>query len=111
MSRRRRHYEEPTMEIMEVEKEPIVEKQPVEKPRVVGYVDGCERLNVRKEPNKDSAVITIIDKGLEVTINPDNSSTEWYSIKASGVEGFVMSKFIKSDDYMNLDGIERWKAF
>lgn len=110
MSRRRRSYEEPTMDVMEVEKEPIVE-QPIEKPRVVGYVNGCEKLNVRKEPNKESEVITIIDKGLEVTIDPDNSSTEWYAIKAVGVEGFVMSKFIKSDDYMNLDGIERWKAF
>lgn len=111
MSRRRRPYEEPTMGIMEVEKEPIVEEQPIEKPRVVGYVEGCEKLNVRKEPNKDADIVTVIDKGLEVTIDPDNSSTEWYAIKAVGVEGFVMSKFIKSDDYMKLDGIERWKAF
>lgn len=81
------------------------------KPAVIGIVSGCERLNVRTEPSKDSDVATIIDKDKEVEIDPDNSSTEWYAISVDGIDGFVMSKFIKSDDYMNLDGIERWKAF
>ena len=121
MSRRRHPYEEPPMDILEVENEPPIDilevenepivKQPIENPRVVGFVDGCEKLNVRKEPNKESDVVTVIDRGLEVTIDPEKSSTEWYAINTVGVEGFVMSKFIKSDAYMNLDGIERWKAF
>lgn len=92
--------------------EPIEKMEPVvEKPTVSGIVTGCEKLNVRTEPNKDSEVKTIIEKDKEVVIDPNNSSTEWYAISVDGINGFVMSKFIKSDDYMNLDGIERWKAF
>lgn len=104
MGRRNSYRERP---IENVEEMDVV----VEKPTVTGIVSGCERLNVRTAPSKDSDVATIIDKDKEVTIDPDNSSTEWYAISVDGVNGFVMSKFIKSDDYMNLDGIERWKAF
>lgn len=101
MGRRNYYRERPIDNVEEIEA----------KPGVIGIVSGCERLNVRTAPSKDSDVATIIDKDKEVTIDPDNSSTEWYAISVDGVNGFVMSKFIKSDDYMNLDGIERWKAF
>lgn len=101
MGRRNYYRERPIDNVEEVEA----------KPAVTGIVSGCERLNVRTAPTKDSAVATIIDKDKEVIIDTNNSSTEWYAISVDGISGFVMSKFIKSDDYMNLDGIERWKAF
>lgn len=60
-----------------------------------GVVSGCDRLNIRKESNKDSAVITIITKNAEVIIDPTKSTNEFYKVTtASGVEGYCMKTFI-----------------
>lgn len=76
-----------------VEKE-AVEKQIVKEP-TIGYIDGCDKLNVRMESNKDSGVVVILDKSTEVTIDLDNSTDDFYKIMTSeGVEGYCMKKFI-----------------
>ena len=62
---------------------------------VFGVVTGCQRLNIRAEPTKESVVVTIVTCLDELKIDPDNSTDEWYAVcTASGVEGFCMKKFV-----------------
>lgn len=60
-----------------------------------GVVSGCERLNMRKEANKGSDVITILVKNEKVTINTAESTEDFYKIcTASGDEGYCMKTYI-----------------
>lgn len=63
-----------------------------------GVVVDCERLNVRQQANATAKVLTVIDKGTEVTIhNFDNK--EFYKVSVlvdkKVVNGYCMKKFIK----------------
>ena len=71
--------------------EPIVELETCE-----GFVDNCERLNVRKGASMDDAVITVLEKGSKVNIDVKNSTNEFYKISIDGVDGYCMKKFISS---------------
>lgn len=63
---------------------------------LIGFVDDCERLRVRKESNVDSEELCILDKMSEVVVDLDNSTDYFYKVKTSeGVEGYCMKKFIK----------------
>lgn len=60
-----------------------------------GIVSGCTKLNVRKNPSKSAAVITEINAGDELVIDPGTSTNEWYKVfTASGIEGFCMKTFV-----------------
>ena len=77
-----------------VNEEVAVEESIIKEP-TIGFVDGCDKLNVRVESNKDSAVAVILDKSTEVTIDLDNSTDDFYKVMTSeGVEGYCMKKFI-----------------
>lgn len=71
----------------------------IEEPTTVsfteGVVTGCEKLFVRKEANKESNSLCIINKGSEVKINSAESTEDFYKVcTAAGVEGYCMKKFI-----------------
>lgn len=87
---------EPTVEVEEpvdLPVEEVVEPEPA-KP-VYGFVDKCEKLNVRKNPSKLSDVLCTVSAKSEVLINTDNSTNDWYNVRtAAGVEGFCMKNFI-----------------
>ena len=61
-------------------------------------VVGCVKLNVRKEPNKDSEVVCVIEEFHELTIDTVQSTNDFYKIYTSVndvlVEGYCMKKFI-----------------
>lgn len=60
-----------------------------------GKVVGCERLNVRAEPNIDSEVICVISQGTEIMLDNENSSEEFFKVYTpAGLEGFCMKDFI-----------------
>ena len=62
---------------------------------VYGVVHNCAKLNVRKQPSKDSEIVFVLNEGSEISIDEENSTEEWYSIThASGVEGFCMKQFV-----------------
>lgn len=95
--------EENNESIENISEEPVVEEavveEAVEKPAVIeptiGFIDGCDRLNVRKESTKDSEVLCILDKLAEVTIDLSNSTEDFYKVMTSeGIEGYCMKKFI-----------------
>ena len=77
-----------------VEEEQQEETQNQPEP-VYGVVHNCTKLNVRKQPSKDSEIVFVLNEGSEVSIDEENSTEEWYSIThASGVEGFCMKQFV-----------------
>lgn len=91
-----RNYENPVVD----DSAEIVEDAPVtevveEVAEIFGVVTDCLRLNIREEPTKDSAVVTILTCLDELKIDLDNSTDDWYAVcTASGVEGFCMKKFV-----------------
>lgn len=85
-------------EVLELNESPVQEAEATiseEQVVVTGKVEGCERLNVRAESNKDSDVVCIIDKSTEVVIDLENSTEDFYKITTSqGIDGYCMKKFI-----------------
>ena len=62
----------------------------------IGIVVNCIKLNVRKEPNKTSNIIQIIDALTEVRVIVKDSTYNFYKvILPSAVEGYCMKKFIE----------------
>lgn len=62
----------------------------------IGVVVNCIKLNVRKEPDKTSNIIQIIDALTEVRVITKDSTYNFYKvILPSGIEGYCMKKFIE----------------
>lgn len=103
MSKRRRTDYNRMSRYNEVEETKVPEEIEQPEPEVIyeqefwiaekGKVANCEKLNVRKSASADAPVVTIIEKGTEVEINPNKSVNGWYAIS----NGFVMSKFIEKE--------------
>ena len=62
---------------------------------MIGVVTDCLKLNIRKEPHKDSEVVAIVTCLDELRIDPDASTDDWYAVcTTAGIEGFCMKKFV-----------------
>lgn len=65
---------------------------------VEGELNGCTKLNVRAEANKESAVVCVIDKDASFTINLTASTEDFYKIHTCVnevlYEGFCVKQFI-----------------
>lgn len=91
------------VDTVDVETTPVVEPtapvEPEEEKVVTGIVEGCQKLNVRKQPKKLSNgdnVLFVIAKGTEVEIDEKGSTKDWYKVTVKpGKTGFCMKKFIK----------------
>ena len=63
-----------------------------------GHVINCDRLNVRDQPNSNSAIICVLVNNTKVVIEPDYQLAEendWLHITTEvGVDGFVKSEYI-----------------
>ena len=67
----------------------------VEDIAVTGIVIGCVKLNVRKEPNKDSDIISVLNQYTEVNIDLTNSTKDFYKITTfDGLNGYCIKRFI-----------------
>lgn len=61
----------------------------------IGTVVNCTKLNVRKEPNKESEIVCKVDSGSELMIDTTKSTDDWYSVcTEAGIEGFCMKEYI-----------------
>ena len=88
---------EPAQEVEEtvVVDEPEVTEVPTPAEPVCGKVVDCTKLNVRKNASKNATVVCTIDCGVEVLINEEESTNEFYKVYTpSGAEGFCMKKFV-----------------
>ena len=74
----------------------IVEKvEEVKEPEIKkGIVRNCELLNVRKEPNTDSDIIKVINRGDEVDIIKEDKGIMSADFNKT-TDGYVMKKYIK----------------
>ena len=82
--------EDPVIEEVVITNEPVKLVQEVK-----GVVVNCNKLNVRKEANKDSEVLVVINKNEEVTITIEDSTEDFYKVTtATGIEGYCMKQFI-----------------
>lgn len=71
----------------------VAEDKSVEE--IVGVVTNCLKLNIRKEPNKDSEAIAVASYLDELRIDSVTSTDDWYAVcTVSGIEGFCMKKFV-----------------
>lgn len=62
---------------------------------IEGFVSGCEKLNVREEPNKNADVVCVIEKNANVIIDVDDSTDSFYKVcTEAGAEGYCMKDFI-----------------
>ena len=63
---------------------------------LVGFVVGCEELNIRKAPVKDPKNIACtVRKDSLLVIDPKESTNEWYSVVTeSGIKGYCMKKYV-----------------
>lgn len=96
-------------------KEPIQEEAPVEEVKIeepvevaaeiqvtptgviektAAIVKGAPKVNMRKAPNKESAVVAVLSENTAVKIL-DTSNEYWYKIESGDNTGFMMSKFLK----------------
>ena len=76
--------------VKEVEKVEELKKPEIKK----GIVRNCELLNVRKEPNTDSDIIKVINRGDEINIIKEDKeimSADFYKT----TDGYVMKNYIK----------------
>lgn len=80
--------------VVETPVEPVVEELPTPKMEAkTGVVTGCEKLNVRKGPSKQTNPAAVIDKDHEVVILEE--LPDWYKVRiAGGIVGYCMAEFI-----------------
>ena len=63
---------------------------------VGGVVIDCAKLNIRKQPNKDAVVVTVIPVNSEVIIDLENSTEDFYKVcSVIGIEGYCMKQYIE----------------
>lgn len=87
--------EEVVEETIEAAEEEVMEETIEEPATSVGIVDCKNKLNVRKHPKKDAAVLCEIPNGSSVQIDLEKSTLEWYHvITPAGIEGFCMKNFV-----------------
>jgi len=67
---------------------PITPPEPIE-----GTVSGCDKLNLRAEPNGE--IVCTMAEGSKVLIDPDQSDDTWLFVYTeSGAEGYCMKKYV-----------------
>lgn len=76
-----------TVESLIEEVEPVVE--------VKGVVVNCGKLNVRKQPDSNADVVTAIPVGIEVSIDMDASTKDYYKVNVGAdIVGFCVKDYI-----------------
>lgn len=62
---------------------------------IIGIVTDCLKLNIRKEPNKDSEVVAVVNCTDNLVVDTKKSTDGWYAVSTvSGIDGFCMKKFV-----------------
>ncbi len=63
-----------------------------------GHVSNCIKLNIRKEPNINAAILCEVPLNTLVIIDPEKSNDEWLSVVTNagekGIDGFCMAKYV-----------------
>lgn len=81
-------------EIIEEATELEVANKVVEPEKIIRGTVICDKLNLRKEADKNSEVLTIIPKDLILTICDTDTSPDFYKVLVGDLEGYCMKQFI-----------------
>lgn len=83
--------------VEEVVEETVEEVAGEEKVTITGVVSNCVQLNVRKKPDKNSAVVCVLNQNEKVTIAEGEDGVDgWLEITTKdGKKGFCMKEYIK----------------
>lgn len=78
------------------------EEETTDEKVLMGSIDNCNRVYVRSDARKDAYPLTDIEKGSEVLVTgtfDDHENNGWYKVcTATGVEGYIMAKFVTLAD-------------
>ena len=61
---------------------------------VEGVLKDCVRLNMRKEPSKESEIVCVIDETVEFTVDLTHSTDDFYKVYTNEHNGYCMKQFI-----------------
>lgn len=61
---------------------------------VIGIVSDCSKLNIRRAPRKDAAVVTVVPEETELTIAGDSRDGEWYKVSTGDIKGWCMKRYV-----------------
>lgn len=91
--------EEAAVEIPEEPvKEPLVVETQVTPTKIIektaAIVKGAVKVNMRKAPSKEAAVVAVLPENTLVKIL-DTSNEYWFKIESGDKTGYMMSKFLK----------------
>lgn len=82
----------------EITNDEVVDNETSEDATMMGVIANSKKVYLRKNSNKDSDPVTVMDAGDEVMIDgtsDDNSGNGWYHvITANSAEGYVMSDYV-----------------
>lgn len=87
----------PVEEVKNVEESTIPEEHTGDTliPEIVeGTLKDCARLNMRKEPSKESEIVCVIDETVEFTVDLTNSTEDFYKVYTNEHDGYCMKQFI-----------------
>lgn len=81
-------------EVIDEFEDSIIVETPIAPPEPIdGIVSGCDKLNLRAEPNGE--IVCTMAKGSKVLIDPDQSDDTWLFVYTeSGAEGYCMKKYV-----------------
>lgn len=66
---------------------------------LVGYVTGCAKLNIRKEPYIKSDVICVVSEKDVLLVDQNKSTHEWYKVYTeTGFDGYCMKQYVNVSD-------------
>lgn len=63
--------------------------------KIFGVVENCGQLRVRKEPTKESDVVTTIPVGTIVELENDEVIDDFYAVHTEVGDGYCMADFIQ----------------
>lgn len=80
---------EPEVKVPDTKEQPKQEK-------ILGAVVNCAKLRIREHPNINAIVAAEIEKGSEVIIDENKSTSDFYAvITENGLEGYCMKDYIQ----------------
>lgn len=63
--------------------------------KILGIVESCGHLRIRKEPNKESDVVATIPVGTMVELVNDEVIDDFYAVHTEVGDGYCMAEFIQ----------------
>jgi len=63
--------------------------------KILGVVESCGQLRVRKEPTKESDVVTTIPVGTIIELDNDEVINGFYAVHTEAGDGYCMADFIQ----------------